>query len=70
MKRLNHRFDVDLPFDESIALECGDGDLTDDMFDQAIEEFEISEDEGMDLLLESEKYEFIRKQEGWGIREI
>jgi hypothetical protein len=39
--------------------------ITDYKFEQACREFGISEDEGMEKMMESTEYNFVRLPEGW-----
>jgi hypothetical protein len=67
MKKLNNRFDTDLPFVDAMIAETNEQDLPDDVFTQACEEFNLEEDEAMVLMVKSDKYEFHRIEHGWFI---
>lgn len=67
MKNYQNRFDTDKPFVEAMVAETNESDLPDATFEQACEEFGILEDEGMELMVKSDKYNFVRFDNGWGI---
>jgi hypothetical protein len=67
MKNYQNRFDTDKPFVDSMIDEINEQDLSDDVFTQACEEFGITEDEAMELMVKSDVYQFHRKENGWFI---
>jgi hypothetical protein len=67
MKNYQNRFDTDKPFVEAMVAETNETDLPDATFDQACEEFGISEDDAMELMVKSDKYDFHRIEKGWFI---
>ncbi|HLO91536.1 MAG TPA: hypothetical protein VK172_10270 [Lentimicrobium sp.] len=67
MKSLSNRFDTDKDFVSAMIAETDRNYLPDYMFEQACEEFEILEDSGMRLMIESKDYYFTRAEKGWYI---
>lgn len=67
MKNYQNKFDTDKSFVDSMVDETNESDLSDDIFTQACEEFGITEDEAMDLMVKSDKYQFHRIDFGWFI---
>ena len=68
MKTINNRFDITKPILDAIVNEIGEGDLSDNLFNQACEEFHIEEEKLMELMLDSDSYEFIRDGKGWIVK--
>lgn len=64
---LNNKFDTSKSFLDAIVDRCKDN-LPDYMFNTACEEFEIEEEEAMEMMLNSDNYDFIRMAEGWKIK--
>ncbi len=65
---LNNRFDTSKPILESLIDEVStNGELSDYAFSQACSEYNVEEDDVMELMLSSEKYEFSRTQRGWDV---
>jgi hypothetical protein len=62
----NKTFNTLKPFIQAIIDRCGDS-LPDYMFSKACEEFNISEEEAMERMMNSRDYTFIRLAEGWNI---
>ena len=67
MKNLNNRFDHNMSFVDAMVFETNEQDLSDDLFTQACEEFNIPEDQAMVLMVKSDKYQFHRAEHGWVI---
>jgi hypothetical protein len=67
MKKLHQRFDTSKPFVQSMIEETNESDLPDAVFTQACEEFGITEEEGMELMIKDTDYEFYRNGSGWDI---
>jgi hypothetical protein len=67
MKNYQNRFDTDKPFVEAMVAETNEIDLPDTTFEQACEEFSISEEDAMELMVKSDKYQFHRTENGWFI---
>ena len=61
---LNNLFNTKNHFVDSLFDMCGNK-LTDRIFEQACSEYGISEDEGMEKLINSSEYEFTRNYDGW-----
>lgn len=64
MRPLNNRFDTSKDFPKALVDECGDT-IPDYQFEQACGEFEIDEDEAMQMMVDSTDYEFERLGDGW-----
>jgi hypothetical protein len=56
-----------MSFVDSMVNETNEQDLPDDVFTQACEEFGLSEDDAMSLMVLSTKYQFHRTEDGWFI---
>jgi Asp-tRNA(Asn)/Glu-tRNA(Gln) amidotransferase B subunit len=67
MKKLNNRFDTSKPFIEAMVEETNEQELPDSVFSQACEEFGLSEEEAMELMVNSDNYNFYRSSYGWNI---
>jgi hypothetical protein len=67
MKNYQNRFNTDKPFVEAMVAETNEIDLSDAIFEQACKEFGISEDDAMELMVKSDKYQFHRIEFGWFI---
>ncbi len=67
MKNYQNRFDTDKPFVEAMVAETNETDLPDDVFTQACDEFGLSEEDAMGLMVLSTKYQFHRTENGWFI---
>ena len=65
MMSINNLFDTSKDFVTGIVNYVGETRLPDYLFSQACGEYEIDEDEAMQLLMDSSDYEFIRVDEGW-----
>ncbi len=67
MKNINNRFDTNKPFIEGMLDETDKLNLHDSVFEQACEEYDISEEDAMELMINSNDYKFVRLQESWAI---
>lgn len=65
---LNNLFDTTKPFIEELVRVSEKDEITDHMFEQACAEYELDEDEAMEIMINSEEYEFIRLGNGWTFR--
>ena len=62
---INNLFNTSKDFVAGIVNYVGETRLPDYLFGQACNEYEIDEDQAMQLLMDSSDYEFIRVDEGW-----
>ncbi len=67
MYNLNERFNTTKPILDAIFSEIGESELSDGLFNQACDEFNMADVDVMELMMDSEKYNFIRLDEGWTI---
>ena len=67
MAQLNTMFDTSKPFLDNMIDECDVGDfkLTDAVFEQACNEYHITEEEAMQLMVNCKTGVFIRIEAGW-----
>lgn len=64
---LNHYFDTKIPFVTNMIQECDTGDfkLRDSLFAQACEEYGITEEVAMQMMVGCKVGTFIRLSDGW-----
>ena len=65
MTDLNNLFDTSKPFVKGIIDYTGQDRLPDYLFERACDDYGISEEKAMGLLIASTDYEFKRVDEGW-----
>lgn len=70
MKEINNRFDITMPILDAMVSEIGDSELSDGLFDQACDEFNMEDVDVMELMMNSEKYNFVRLSRGWSVKII